>query len=551
MDPFAYYRSIIPLLLMMLGILSDLLFSISSQPHMMYPCYSMQPQPSNNAANFVIPTGRLPPMHHPSYSVTPTPHKKPKLSMGDAATTTTCMPPYHFAPPTTTTTTYSHVKAPPPPSSQKELSDASAPERYNRKNKSLGVLAETFLKHFTSSGDGQEIIIDQLAAELAVERRRIYDVVNILEALQVVVKMGKNTYHWMGREHLVRQFALLQQEGIVQWPERAAKAGLSLAAQGVANEPAPHKDDAVAPPPVTTVIEWKGGTADAGGGGGNKSLTRLSQMFLQVFLIGVEPVSLPQASDLIHGRPSSPAELVALGMKPGEAYPTDAKTFQQIATRGLKTKIRRLYDIANVFLSIGLLRKSEYRLSPSPDGKRPQYHFQYHLSLQDIRAVYGQLPAFMIQNQSPFSERQLRLLEVSSAQHPPLNFFGQPTESNSTTTTTAAVQGSRLPDATRSPSLESTTPEHLPTDSTDDEIPSDAAADSPVASLKEGAYEAEEEEEDHVVLGGLGPLTSPVGEEPRTTQNVTPPDGNYVLPPRRNDASSPRRVSLSVHAQDE
>jgi E2F/DP family winged-helix DNA-binding domain len=312
-------------------------------------------------------------------------------------------------------------------------------QKYNRKNKSLGVLAESFLKHFTTMSRNQtssvsssnmndttanhivaqeeddicqEIMIDKLSVELAVERRRIYDVVNILEALQVIVKMGKNTYHWMGREHLTRQFALLQNEAIESWPEYAAKAGFvpssstdtmsmstTMSSMSHADDPSNDQD------PITKKHKKAVALIDHIEGP-NKSLTRLSQLFLQVFLIGAEPLSLPQASDLIHGGRSTHDELVALGMKPGDVYPTNEKHLQQVAARGLKTKIRRLYDIANVFLSVGLLRKSENRAAPTTDGKRPFYCLNYHLTIHEIRSVYQSLPAHMLKSKSPFSDEQ-------------------------------------------------------------------------------------------------------------------------------------------------
>ena len=38
--------------------------------------------------------------------------------------------------------------------------------------------------------------LDLVAKELKVERRRIYDIVNILEAVAVVSRSGKNMYRW-------------------------------------------------------------------------------------------------------------------------------------------------------------------------------------------------------------------------------------------------------------------------------------------------------------------------------------------------------------------
>ena len=62
---------------------------------------------------------------------------------------------------------------------------------YSRKNKSLGVLADTFCQKHAESPKGTVIILDLIAKDFGVERRRIYDVVNILEAVKIVVKKGK------------------------------------------------------------------------------------------------------------------------------------------------------------------------------------------------------------------------------------------------------------------------------------------------------------------------------------------------------------------------
>ena len=78
----------------------------------------------------------------------------------------------------------------------------------------------------------------------------------------------------------------------------------------------------------------------------NKSLAKLSQEFLQVFLVGFETLSLPEASDKIQGT-TSLEELIAMGggatvKSAAGGGVSDARELKAAAARGLKTKIRRL-----------------------------------------------------------------------------------------------------------------------------------------------------------------------------------------------------------------
>lgn len=57
-----------------------------------------------------------------------------------------------------------------------------------------------FLTEFGNTGSMAELSLDTAAQRLNVERRRIYDIVNIFESLDIVKRKGKNKYTWLGTE---------------------------------------------------------------------------------------------------------------------------------------------------------------------------------------------------------------------------------------------------------------------------------------------------------------------------------------------------------------
>ena len=79
---------------------------------------------------------------------------------------------------------------------------------------SLRKICCAILRMYTSKAN-QEICLKHLALQLKTERRRVYDIVNILEAFDVLTKKQKNIYLWMGLEDFKDKLGLLTQHGPV------------------------------------------------------------------------------------------------------------------------------------------------------------------------------------------------------------------------------------------------------------------------------------------------------------------------------------------------
>ncbi|KAK9815044.1 hypothetical protein WJX73_005791 [Symbiochloris irregularis] len=69
----------------------------------------------------------------------------------------------------------------------------------SRKDKSLGALCDKIMRRYGSSrAESHTICLDESKAVFGVERRRMYDIMNVLERLSIVSRQHKNTYTWHG-----------------------------------------------------------------------------------------------------------------------------------------------------------------------------------------------------------------------------------------------------------------------------------------------------------------------------------------------------------------
>ena len=344
---------------------------------------------------------------------------------------------------------------------------------YSRKEKALGLLAQKLIALYEcqqpppgNTNMMQVLSIDQTASKLGVERRRIYDIINILEALDVVTKKGKNMYWWHGLGKIQETFMKMQREAIQSEEFRAdaERNGMIIGqpslqqvtitkdakndstnsesnttatttteespSQGLppispalvdkVEEPvkveAPNQESPVANAYSAALLEkGKGRTVRRCSFG---SLGTLSKKFLQLYLVGYDALSLGEATERL---------LVQMGtMKKDEMStdPTILKTHRKRdeEVKGWKTKVRRLYDIANVLVSIGIIDKTttpSHNKILASNGKPVQMHknnqyfcWRYSLSPIQILDMNKERGALLTEDKSQLQENYLNWPEM-------------------------------------------------------------------------------------------------------------------------------------------
>eukprot|EP01018_Ginkgo_biloba_P002460 Gb_38482 [translate_table: standard] len=271
-------------------------------------------------------------------------------------------------------------------------------QTYSRKEKSLGLLCVNFLTLY-SHEQVDSVSLDEAASRLGVERRRIYDIVNVLESVGVLVRKAKNRYTWKGYDGIPKALEKLRETALNGNCIVKNLAGVSEMKQNndqvclasdddddeehSSNENCCPLDNVNPQPkgssnkssPVSVLSEVSKSSPTKSKAGKmtfnaslnlnvkyfefivvneaifwftdcrrEKSLGLLTQKFVQLFLVTqAQIVTLEDAARVLLGECKESAKL--------------------------KTKVRRLYDIANILSSLNLIEKTHNTENRKPAFK--------------------------------------------------------------------------------------------------------------------------------------------------------------------------------------
>ncbi|CAJ0581430.1 unnamed protein product, partial [Mesorhabditis spiculigera] len=244
------------------------------------------------------------------------------------------------------------------PEADETESEDGQEDRVSRKEKSLGLLCQRFLlamKAETEANKTMTVHLESVARKMNVEKRRIYDIVNVMEALEAMSKTNKSFYIWHGLHALPKLMADLQKEAAEEkLPERILRVEQAMCSftelgSGQARDTVGSflqiPDATTVIPPLTPTQrseseqEKKAKTICRDRNTRN-SLAQLCRRFLMVLLCNpktARKVSLDVASTVLIKDPETE------GFEPPS-----------------RSRCRRLYDIANVLVAIGLIKKVHY-----------------------------------------------------------------------------------------------------------------------------------------------------------------------------------------------
>lgn len=205
----------------------------------------------------------------------------------------------------------------------KTLIMEKTPILIKKKESSLKSICWKILKNYYNKKD-VEIHLNQFANKLQVERRRIYDIINILEGFDIVVKKEKNIYIWKGLDVFKFKFSILD---IIC--EKANKKNIK-----VFNFESIQKHSK------------------------KKSLTYLSIEFLKKYYKKDSQFSIKQLLKDFSQQNKQKNTENQKNLQNQNLQTKINSENQKNSKIGSKNKIRRIYDIINVFKALGLINQT-------------------------------------------------------------------------------------------------------------------------------------------------------------------------------------------------
>uniref|UniRef100_A0A915Q877 E2F/DP family winged-helix DNA-binding domain-containing protein n=1 Tax=Setaria digitata TaxID=48799 RepID=A0A915Q877_9BILA len=242
---------------------------------------------------------------------------------------------------------------------------------FPRKTKTLGLLCRKFFLMILQqkSDKNDKINLEAIASLMGVEKRRIYDVVNVMEALGAMEKSHKSFYTWKGLDNLpstlhslkveamnegLYEKVVLTQHVMTQFLEVPSKSGNYNASFDGAGPSSQTPDDS------NIICEGRQNSPENNGNGfvslnqsgpkkkegkrqrGLNSLTYLCKYFFKILIAGLDydpeyKVSLDVASTILIKDPEID------GCKPPD-----------------RSRCRRIYDVANVLISLRLIERKMF-----------------------------------------------------------------------------------------------------------------------------------------------------------------------------------------------
>ncbi|ESO11966.1 hypothetical protein HELRODRAFT_187766 [Helobdella robusta] len=214
-----------------------------------------------------------------------------------------------------------------------------------RKEKSLGVLCQRFLKKYPPylpSDSYMEVCLKEAAEYLGVGRRRVYDIINVMEAIDLTKRLAKNRYLWIGKNKLsktISEFKVLAlQEGMDKKMEKFQSLEM------LTSMSKSRSSGSMEASFIKSSSSNSAASEDT-----RKSLSFLSRKFLMMFLVSKDN---------------------KLYLETGARMLLDDMDIDKSDVSKFKTMIRRLYDIANIMSTLELIKKvhmSELK------GRKPLY----------------------------------------------------------------------------------------------------------------------------------------------------------------------------------